>query len=375
VSSPLRERLRQFLSENLPAEWRDASSGSLDDESIVHIRREWGRILHRGGWSAPALATSAGGLALAGPDLIAYLEEVVASGAPEVLNANAIGILAPVLAAFGSAEQRDRVIAPMLAHDRLWCQGFSEPDAGSDLARIRTRAVPAGGGWVVSGQKVWTSNALYADRCYVLVRTEATSDSHNGLSLMMINMDQPGVEVRPLRNMAGTHEFCEVFFDDAFVAADDLIGEAGDGWRLTTFALEQERASMLGQRALRMTRELVGAYELLGADGVARVERELGRVHAAVRASEAVVRRNLDLISSGASPGVLTPIAKLQWSLTHQDLYDVVADGVGPGFFADEPSRAWAMLMLFGRAETIYGGTSEIQRNLIARSLGLPSSR
>lgn len=371
----MREPLRQFLADNLPAEWRDANSGSLDDESIVHIRREWGRILHRGGWSAPTLATSVGGLGLTGPDLVAYLEEVVASGAPEVLNANAIGILAPVLAAFGSPEQCDRIIGPMLAHDLLWCQGFSEPDAGSDLARIRTRAVPVSGGWAVSGQKVWTSNALYADRCYVLVRTEAASDAHNGLGLMMLDMHQSGVEVRPLRNMAGTHEFCEVFLDQAFVDADDLIGEPGDGWRLTMFALEQERASMLGQRALRMARELNGAYELLGTAGVARVERELGRVHAAVRASEAAVRRNLDLISAGASPGVLTPVAKLQWSTAHQNLYDLVADGVGPDFFADERSRGWAMLMLFSRSETIYGGTSEIQRNLIARSLGLPSSR
>ena len=375
MTSLLRERLRQFFADNLPDEWRDASSGSLDDESIVRIRREWGRILHRGGWSAPTLATSVGGLALTGPDLVAYLEEIVASGSPEVLNANAIGILAPVLVAFGSAEQCERTIGPMLAHDLLWCQGFSEPDAGSDLARIRTRAVPTSGGWALTGQKVWTSNALYADRCYVLVRTNPESDAHRGLSLMMLNMHQPGVEVRPLRNMAGTHEFCEVFLNDAFVGADDLIGELGDGWKLTMFALEQERASMLGQRALRMSRELASAYKLLGSDGAARVERELGRVHAAVWASEAIVRRNLDLISVGTSPGVLTQVAKLQWSSTHQDLYDVVADAVGPAFFADESSRAWAMMMFFSRAETIYGGTSEIQRNLIARSAGLPSSR
>ena len=152
------------------------------------------------------------------------------------------------------------------------------------------------------------------------------------------------------------------------------MGQPGDGWRLASYALEQERASLLGQRALRMSRELADAYQLLGADGAARVERELGRVHAAVRASEAAARRTLKLIASDQAPGVLAQVTKLQWSLTHQELFDVVADGMGPEFFASGSCRNWALTMLFGRAETIYGGTSEIQRNLIARSLGLPRS-
>jgi len=279
-----------------------------------------------------------------------------------------------VLATFGTADQTSRIIPGMLAHDVLWCQGFSEPDAGSDLAALRTRAVPTADGWQIRGQKVWTSNALHADWCYVLTRTDPDARQQAGLSLMLLDMHQPGVEVRPLRNMAGTLEFCEIFLDDAIVRPEDIVGQPGDGWRLASYALEQERASLLGQRALRMSRELADAYQLLGADGAARVERELGRVHAAVRASEAAARRTLKLIASDQAPGVLAQVTKLQWSLTHQELFDVVADGMGPEFFASGSCRNWALTMLFGRAETIYGGTSEIQRNLIARSLGLPRS-
>jgi len=375
VSSALRLALRQFLAENLPSQWRDTRSVAPDYHSLALVRREWGRRLFSGGWAAPVLSQAAGGLGLTGDDLVTYFEEMAAAGAPEVLNSNAIGILAPVLAAYGTADQRRRIIPAMLAHDVLWCQGFSEPDAGSDLAGLRTRATPAEGGWRVSGQKVWTSNALHADYCYLLARTDPAASAHAGLSLIMLDMHQPGVEVRPLQNMAGTDEFCEVFLDAATVRSQDLIGAPGDGWRLASFALEQERASMLGQRALRMTRELADAYQLLGPDGAARVERELGRVHAAVRASEAAARRTLTLIASQRSPGVLAQVTKLQWSRTHQLLLDVIADGAGPEFFADGTSGGWAHTMLLSRAETIYGGTSEIQRNLIARSLGLPRSR
>ena len=375
MTTAVQPALRQFLAENLPAQWRDAKSGPSDYESLVLIRREWGRRLYAGGWAAPVLSKAAGGLGLVSDDLVAYFEEMAASGAPEVLNSNAIGILAPVLAAFGTAEQASRVIPGMLSHDVLWCQGFSEPDAGSDLAALRTRAVRTPVGWQVRGQKVWTSNALHADWCYLLTRTDPNARGKAGLSLMLLDMHQPGVEVRPLRNMAGTLEFCEMFLDDAVVRADDVIGEPGDGWRLATYALEQERASLLGQRALRMSRELADAYQLLGAEGAARVERELGRVHAAVRASEAAARRTLKIIASGQAPGVLAQVTKLQWSLTHQELFDVVADGVGPEFLAGDGYRTWVLTMLFARSETIYGGTSEIQRNLIAHSLGLPGSR
>jgi alkylation response protein AidB-like acyl-CoA dehydrogenase len=375
VTATFRPALRQFLAENLPSQWRDAKSGASEYESLVLIRREWGRRLYAGGWAAPVLGRAAGGLGLAGDDLVAYFEEMAASGAPEALNSNAIGILAPVLAAFGTADHASRIIPGMLSHDVLWCQGFSEPDAGSDLAALRTRAVPTTDGWKLRGQKVWTSNALHADWCYVLTRTDPAASARGALSLMLLDMRQPGVEVRPLRNMAGTHEFCEIFLDDAIVQQQDIVGRPGDGWRLASYALEQERASLLGQRALRMSRELADAYQLLGADRATRVERELGRVHAAVRASEAAARRTLKLIASDQAPGVLAQVTKLQWSLTHQELFNVVADGMGPEFFASGSCRDWALTMLFGRAETIYGGTSEIQRNLIARSLGLPSSR
>lgn len=375
MSSEIRTRLRSFLAEQLPAEWRDARPGALDDDAMVQIRREWGRTLHAGGWAGPTLGVENGGLGLSGDDLLAYLEESAAAGAPEALNSNAIGILAPVLETFGTPEQRARVIPPMLAHDLLWCQGFSEPEAGSDLAHLRTRALPAHGGWVLRGQKVWTSNARHADRCYLLARTDPAADAHSGLSLMLLDMHQPGVDVRPVRNMAGTEEFCEVFLDDAFVRADDVVGAPGDGWKLASFALERERASMLGQRALRMSRDLADAYEVLGDIDPGPVARELGRVHAAVRACEALVRRNLDLIANERSPGVLTSAAKVLWSETHQRLYDVVADAAGAEFFCTTAARPWAQAMLFARGETIYAGTSEIQRNLIARSLGLPSSR
>jgi alkylation response protein AidB-like acyl-CoA dehydrogenase len=375
MDAPWRLRLREFIAANLPGEWRDAASGVRDHESLIHIRQEWGRRLHAGGWAAPTLGTEDGGLGLSGTDLFVYIEEMVRAGAPEIANSNALNILAPVLVAFGTQEQRARNLPAMLAHQTLWCQGFSEPDAGSDLAHLRTRAVEVAGGWRVSGQKVWTTNATHAERCYLLARTDPDAEAHSGLSLMLIDIRQPGVEVRPLRNMVGTYEFCEVFLNEAFVPADDLVGQPGDGWKLASYALDRERGQMLGQRALRMSRDLDAAYELIGADGAALAGPGLGRAHAAVRASEAMARRNLSLLGAGHSPGLLSAAAKLVWSETHQRLLDIVADARGPGFFSVDSDRSFAQLMLSARAETIYAGTSEIQRNLIARQIGLPGSR
>ncbi|GAA2536160.1 MULTISPECIES: acyl-CoA dehydrogenase family protein [Pseudonocardia] len=366
-----REELRSWVEEHLPAQWRDVPVGTGDDAAYVAMRREWGRMLHRGGWLAPHWPVAHGGRGLGVDAQLAFLDVLVAAGAPEQMNTNGMGIFAPALMAFGTEAQQDRYLGPMLAHDDIWCQGFSEPGAGSDLAGLATRAVPDGDRFVVSGQKVWTSYALFAQRCYLMVRVAGVPD---GVTMVVLHLDRPGVTVRPLRNITGTSEFCEVFLDEVTVDADDVVGGIGDGWRVATYALARERSTGLAQRALQLSRELVLMNARLHRDGHA--DDVLVEAFVRSRAVDSTVRRVLATTADGGEPGMLAPVAKLLWSEGHQAQLATLVEAAGPELTgAGDGWSDWLRALLFSRAETIYGGTSEIQRNLIAKSLGLPSDR
>lgn len=366
-----RDELRSWVEEHLPARWRDVPVGTGDDAAYVAMRREWGRMLHRGGWLAPHWPVAHGGRGLGVDAQLAFLDVLVAAGAPEQMNTNGMGIFAPALMAFGTEAQQDRYLGPMLAHDDIWCQGFSEPGAGSDLAGLATRAVPDGDRFVVSGQKVWTSYALFAQRCYLMVRVAGVPD---GVTMVVLHMDRPGVTVRPLRNITGSSEFCEVFLDEVTVDADDVVGGIGDGWRVATYALARERSTGLAQRALQLSRELVLMNAQLHRDGHA--DDVLVEAFVRSRAVDSTVRRALATIADGGEPGMLAPVAKLLWSEGHQAQLATLVEAAGPEVTgAGDGWSDWLRALLFSRAETIYGGTSEIQRNLIAKSLGLPSDR
>lgn len=377
AAEEFRLRFRSWLDENASASWSGYAMHNSSFDDVVATRKDWGRALHRGGWAGPAWPTSQGGLGLGLDELTAYIEELARCGAPETMNANAIGILAPTLMRFGTEEQLGRHLPPMLAHDVSWCQGFSEPEAGSDLAGLATRAEldPATGGYRLYGQKLWTSRAQYADWCYVLTRTEAGSKRHQGITMMLMKMDQPGVEVRPLRSIAGSVEFNELFLDGAVVETNDVVGEPGDGWRVAMFALGNERGTRLVERAIKFRKEQRSGLGDVMKTRSGPVPDSMVQAHIDARVVDAMAHRILALSAEGTEIGALSSMSKMAWSEGYQRFLAAVNQSFGAaGVASTAPYDAWHDRLLRGRAATIYGGTSEVQRNIIAKSLGLPAS-
>jgi len=375
-----RATFRAWLAENLSPEWRDSSFG-ITGEDLIHVRREFGRRLGSAGWLSVNWPPGRGGSGLGTSYRVTVLEELVTAGAPEPLNINSLGIFAPTLIRFGTAEQCLRFLPAMLRHDTVWCQGFSEPGAGSDLAAISTIAEPVSGGFRLRGQKVWTSYAHVADLCYMLVRSERGPSKHRGLSLMAVPFDQQEVSVRPLRNIAGTNEFCEVFLDGAFVPTENVVGELGNGWNMAMYALGQERSVGLAQRSMKLTGEFNALLRLCDAEersGNPAITNEffagpLVDTFVRARAVDATVRRALETDGSGADLRALAPVAKLMWSESHQRQLQLALQVLSErSVVAGQPGEDWWRAALFSRAETIYGGTSEIQRNLLSQAMGLP---
>jgi alkylation response protein AidB-like acyl-CoA dehydrogenase len=288
-------------------------------------------------------------------------------------------LLGPTLIAHGTAGQRQRFLPPIAAVRELWCQGYSEPGAGSDLAAVATTAALDGGQWVITGQKVWTSLAHVADWCFVLARTQAGSRRTAGLSYLLVPMRQPGVTVRPIRQLTGTSEFNEVFFDGARTARDMVVGAAGDGWRIAQATLAVERgAATLGQQ-VGFRRELDRLIELARRTGAAADPLLRDKLARAWIGLEVMRAHALAVLSgpAGAGAGAGAPVLKLLWSRWHQELGELAMDVLGaPSMVARGAPYDlddWQRLFLFSRADTIYGGSDEIQRGIIAeRALGLP---
>ncbi len=295
-------------------------------------------------------------------------------------------LLGPALLMFGTPEQKARFLPGILSGTQVWCQGYSEPDAGSDLAAVRTRAELRDGQWRLHGQKVWTSLAHIADWCFVLARTDPAAERHRGLSYLLVPMRQPGVTIRPIRQLTGTSEFNEVFFDDARTDATAIVGAPGDGWRVAMGTLGVERGvSTIGQQA-GFQREFEEVLAEARRTGAIRDPEIAGRVTDAWIGLQ-VMRYTVQATLGGAAgaagtlpdpvaPGTEANIVKLLWSPWRQRLGELAVDVAGPDATLTGPGYELSdgqQLFLFGRAETIYGGSSEIQRNIIAeRGLGLP---
>ncbi len=374
----LRGEFREWLRENLPEEWRNIGRTSDDLDRAVEVRRAWGVLLYQHGWAAPHWPVEYGGMGLEFEGVITYTEELVRSGAPESLNSNSMGILAPTILRYATNEQKQKYLPAMVRHDVVWCQGFSEPGAGSDLASLKTRAERVAGGYRVYGQKIWTSRAQYADLCYMLVRTtHDTVSKHEGISMAVVDMHQKEIEVRPIRNMAGSAEFNEVFVDGAFFPDDAIIGEEGRGWEVTRYALSRERGPRLVERAFRMEQEFGELAQLMRACALSSEQRtHFVQLAIDVRAVEATLRRMLDELAAGSKDtSLLSSVSKLSWSEVHQRVVEFAVEVLGADAVRLEGQYAeWMRALLLSRAETIYGGTSEVQRNLIARLIGMPSS-
>ena len=376
-----RGRLRAWIDTQLTGGAWATPTGEDAEARLMDLRKRWGRLLHEQGWAAPEWPVEFGGLGLGFEEAVVYVEEMARSGAPQPFNSNAINILGPTLIRFGTLEQRERLLPPMIAHESAWCQAFSEPGAGSDLAGIATRATPSADGSVLhlTGHKLWSSRAQYADHCYILARTDPASSRQQGLSLMVLRLDQPGVEVRPIETIAGTSDFCEIFLDGAVVPREDVVGELGAGWQVAMYALGRERGPRQAERTMTMADDL----RALIADVVARegalegaTLAQLVELHVRAEEVRAVVRRILAQLADGAPLGILPSVLKLDWSRTHQDVLAMrsrlLPEETLLGRLADNPTQE---RLFYTRGYSLQSGTTEIQRNIVAKALGMPSSR
>ncbi len=366
---------RAWLGANLPPAWRrDHSWTRADDAAWLDVARDWQRMLFEGGWAAIAWPRAHGGRGATVIERWLFDQELDAVGAPRPAAASSVDLIGPAILHHGTAAQRDRFLRPLLSGSELWCQGFSEPGAGSDLASLRTRAERCGGTFVVNGQKVWTSHADIADWCFLLCRTEPDAAKHAGLSLLLVDMRSPGITVRPLRQMNGEAEFSEVFFDGVEVAEDRLVGAAGAGWQIAMGILAHERGPVwtftFQRRIRRSLGELIRSARDRGALRDPVVRQRLAQAHIEVELLRLVGYRSLTRLLRTGRPGAESSVEKVLGSETDQRLQELAMDVAGPyGLVPGEFGQAW----LYSRSETIMGGTSEIQRNVIAtRILGLP---
>jgi alkylation response protein AidB-like acyl-CoA dehydrogenase len=365
-----RDELRAWFAANPPG---DEPVG--DEDAQYAYRRDWQRRLAEGGWAAVHWPLEHGGRGATLMQSAIFYEELGRSGAP--LPANVLGILlaGPTIMTWGTQEQQDRHLGPILTAEEIWCQGFSEPDAGSDLAALKTRAVQDGDEWVITGQKVWTSGAQYSKWCMLVARTDADAPKkHQGLTYFLMDMEQPGVQVMPLRQITGEAEFNELFIDGARVPAANVLGGVGNGWKVALTTLMNERAGLaffLQVRLRQLLDRLIGEASARGLLDDPVVADKLGALHLRAEVLRLTAYRGLTAIEQYGQPGPEGSLTKWMWSETNKDLTQLAADLLGPeALIAGAP---WAYELLRARGNSIEGGTTEILKNIVAeRVLGLP---
>lgn len=366
----------------------DLTQASLD--GAVEQGRRWQRTLHDGGWCGLHWPAAYGGRGIGIIEQIIFQEELARIGSPQLVNLLALSMVGPLLIDHGSEKQKRRYLKPILDATEIWCQGYSEPGAGSDLAAVATRAVRRGDEYVVTGQKVWTSYAQYAAFCILLVRTGDEPVKHRGLTLMIVDMRSPGIEVRPLRQMNGDSEFNEVYFSEVRVPAENVVGKEGDGWRMAVALLMYERATLTFQRQLQSRvalEEMIKYARGAVASGDshcprAAVRQRIAQSYIESEALRLTSLRHLTRQLRGEPPGPEGSMEKLFWSEMYQRMLETPMAVAGPygQLTAEDPMAPlegmWPHLLLYSRGRTIAAGTSEIQRGIIAqRVLGLPKDR
>jgi alkylation response protein AidB-like acyl-CoA dehydrogenase len=340
-------------------------------------RRDFQRRLYAGGWAAPHWPVEHGGRGATLTESAIFFEELGRARAP--LPANVLGILlgGPTLMVWGTEEQKDRFLGPILSAEEIWCQGFSEPDAGSDLAALKTRAERDGDGWLITGQKVWTSGAQHSKWCMLVARTDGDAAKHKGLTYFLMDMDQPEVQVRPLRQITGESEFNELFIEGARIPDDHVVGGVGNGWKVALTTLMNERAGLaffLQVRLRRLLDDLIAEAAARGLlDDDVAAER-LGALHVKAEILRLTAYRGLTAIEKYGQPGPEGSLTKWMWSDANQELAQVAADLLGPEALVS--GSRWGYELLRARGNSIEGGTTEILKNIVAeRVLGLPRVR
>jgi alkylation response protein AidB-like acyl-CoA dehydrogenase len=352
--------------------------GPGDEHALLDERRAWERRLGEAGWNCIGFPKAYGGRDATLAQQVIFYEEYARAGAPGRLGHIGEGLLGPTVIHFGSEAQKQRFLPSIVRGEEIWCQGYSEPNAGSDLANVQTRARLEGGEWVIDGQKVWTSWAQWADWCFVVCRSDPASQRHHGLSYLLVPMRQPGVEVRPIVQLTGTSEFSEVFFNGARTAAENVVGAPGEGWKVAMGTLAFERgASTLGQQ-LAFANELAEIVEAAKRNGRSHdplIRQRLAQAWIGLQLQRYNALRTLS--GGGSQLSREAMITKLFWATWHRSLGKLAMDVLGPEaeIAAGAPYELTPLqrLFLFTRSDTIYAGSNQIQRNLIAqRALGLP---
>jgi alkylation response protein AidB-like acyl-CoA dehydrogenase len=379
TDAAFRAEVRDWLETALSGEFASlrGSGGPGREHEVFEERLVWHKHLAAAGWTCLGWPVEHGGRNATVTQQVIFHEEYARASAPRSVNHFGEELIGPTLIAFGTPEQQARFLPKIKSLEELWCQGYSEPGAGSDLAAVSTSATLVDGQWSVTGQKVWTSLAHVADWCFVVARTEPGSARHKGISYLLVPMKQPGVEVRPIVQLTGTAEFNEVFFDDARTDASMVVGEVGDGWRVAMGTLAFERGvATLGQQ-VGFRRELDAVIALAkktGAFDDPVIRAKLTRTWVDLEVMRAHAQRTLASVTSG-TPGTEASVAKLLWAHWHRGLGELAMEVKGASSMVTPPGDfdEWQRMFLFTRADTIYGGSDEIQRNIIAeRTLGLP---
>lgn len=384
------EEVRGFLRERLPDDVREGTRTGARMDKERHVR--WQKILHERGWMAPNWPVEHGGTGWSPLQRYLFEEEMEAAFAPPPIPFG-VHMVGPVIIAFGSEAQKRRFLPRILASDDWWCQGYSEPGAGSDLASLKTRAVRDGGHYVVNGQKTWTSLAQHADWIFCLVRTSQEGKRQEGISFLLIDMHSPGVTVRPIRTMDGSEEINDTFFEDVRVPVENLVGEEGKGWTYAKFLLGHERTGIAGvarsKAQIRRIREIAENETSHGRPLAEdpRFRERLAEIEVDLMALEYTILRIVSAMNAGAAPGPEASILKIKGTEIQQALTDVLMRTVGyyahPEYPPSEPGANEAPIgpghapglaarYFNWRKASIYGGSNEIQRNIIAKMvLGL----
>jgi alkylation response protein AidB-like acyl-CoA dehydrogenase len=366
-----RDDLRAWIGENHPGEEPEG------DEAAFEFRREWQRRLYDAGWAGVSWPKEFGGRGASLVEQAIFGEEMSRAKAPSPANTLGLVMGGPVVIAHGRDDQKERYLKPILSGEEIWCQGFSEPDAGSDLASLKTKAVKSNGEWVVTGQKVWTTYAHKAKWCMLVARTDPDAPKHKGLTYFLLDMEQDAVQVRPLRQITGEAEFNELFFEEARIPDENVVGGVGNGWTVAITTLMHERAGLGAASAAGVRLALEQLKDLARERGVdddpiirqrfaqLRIESELLRLNS---------WRGLTQIMKTGVPGPEGSLPKLQWANVNQGLTELAMEIRGE----EAPVREseWTYRFLRARANSIEGGTTEILKNIIAeRVLGLPKLR
>ncbi len=371
-----RDEVREWLAENLPKE----PLPPLSTREGVAAHRIWERQLFDAGLAAVHWPSAHGGRGMDALGTAIFYEEYLRAGGPPRLNRLGLGLAGPTLIDLGTPDQQDRWLSKILTAEHIWCQGFSEPGAGSDLAGVRTRGELGDDGILVNGQKIWTSHSRWADWMFALVRTDSNSARHNGLTFLMIDMTDPGVDVRPIRQLNDARDFAEVFLTNVLVPKENVVGDIGGGWAVAMATLVHERGSSLNTAAHfhTMLDELIS---MISSERRAdpRVREEIGGLYERIEAYRYMTLRTLSEMVQKKSPGPQASMGKLWWSEMQVRIYELGMELLGPraelvdGHDDGAVPAAWRQRYWLARAALIYAGSNEIQRNIIAeRVLGLP---